>query len=165
MFTLILGYTSKVGPEWLTLGYGLINLVMYSMEVTYLITGALVINMELVEIGPVELELGLTLVILGAGVFGNTCMIKPVIDSIPFLSYIFSSSVTWGHVLQVVFLLLILQTVFENCAKCTEKHGYSFVYYMIAPIIIWSTAYTGAFLETKLYLEYQVLFNVLYQMI
>jgi hypothetical protein len=58
---------------------------MYSMETSFLITGNLNINMEIVEFGPVELELFLATVIASAGIFGNTGMIKPVIDSYPFM--------------------------------------------------------------------------------
>ena len=44
---------------------------MYSMEVHFLITSNLNINIELIEFGPVELEAFLALVIGLAGVFGN----------------------------------------------------------------------------------------------
>lgn len=71
LFTLFLGYVTKVEPGWLLLGYQLINLVMYSMEVHFLITSNLNINIELIEFGPVELEAFLALVIGLAGVFGN----------------------------------------------------------------------------------------------
>jgi hypothetical protein len=98
-FTVFLGYVTKVGPSWYILGYQLINLVMYSMETNFIITNNLNINMELIEFGPVELELMLALIIGAAGVFGNTAMIKPVIDSYPSVSVIFSSSFTWGHLL------------------------------------------------------------------
>jgi hypothetical protein len=127
---------------------------MYAMEVNFLITSELTINMEIIEIGPVELELFLAVVIGAAGVFGNTGMIIPVIDTYPSMSMIFSSSVTWGHCLQMLFLVAILQTVYESFEKCYRKHGYSFVYYTLGPIIIWSTAYSQAYLETKLYMEY-----------
>jgi len=63
---------------------------MYSMEVHFLITNTLNINMELIEFGPVELELLLAVIIGAAGVFGNTGMINPVIDSYPIMSAIFS---------------------------------------------------------------------------
>jgi hypothetical protein len=141
-FTVFLGYVTKVGPSWYILGYQLINLVMYSMETNFIITNNLNINMELIEFGPVELELMLALIIGAAGVFGNTAMIKPVIDSYPSVSVIFSSSFTWGHLLQIFFLVMISQSVFESLEKCTRKHGYSFVYYMLAPLIIWVTAYS-----------------------
>jgi hypothetical protein len=116
------------------------------MEVSYLITSNLTINMEIIEIGPVELELFLAIVIAAAGVFGNTGMINPVIDSYPFMSAIFSSSITWGHCLNFFFLIALSQTVYESLEKCTRKHGYSFVFYMLGPLIIWINAYMGAFL-------------------
>ena len=45
LFTLVIGYVTKVEPGWYTLGYNLINFVMYSMEVCFLLTGSLDINM------------------------------------------------------------------------------------------------------------------------
>ena len=154
MFTIFLGYVTKVGPGCSLLGYQLINLVMYAMEVCFLITTNLTINMELIEFGPVELELFLALIIGAAGVFGNTSMINPVIASYPSMSSVFSASVTWGHCLQCLFFIMISQSVYESLEKCTQKHGYSFIYYMLAPLIIWCTAYVGAFMETRLYMEY-----------
>lgn len=74
-----MGYVTKNGPGFLTLGYQLINLVMYSMEVHFLITATLNINMEIIEFGPVELELFIALIMIIAGIFGNTKMIEPVV--------------------------------------------------------------------------------------
>lgn len=76
--------------------------------------------MELIEFGPVELELFLAIVIGAAGVFGNTGMLKPVIDSYPSVSSIFSPTFTWGHCLQILFLVMIGQTCFESLEKCTR---------------------------------------------
>ena len=67
----MIGYVTKVGPGWYTLGYNLINTVMYSMEVCFLLTGTLDINMQLIDFGPVELELMIALIIGSAGIFGN----------------------------------------------------------------------------------------------
>ena len=119
-FTVFLGYVTKVGPSWYALGYQLINLIMYSMETNFIITGNLNINMELIEFGPVELELMLALIIGAAGVFGNTGMIKPVIDSFPSVAAILSPTFTWGHLLQFFLLLATSNAVYESLEKCTR---------------------------------------------
>ena len=150
----MLGYVCKVGPGWNTLGYNLINLAMYSMEVHYLITSDLTINLDLVEFGPVELELMIALILLACGIFGNEGMIVPVSKSYPSMSAIFSESITWGHCLNVFFLLIISIAVAESLEKCTHKYGHSYIYYMIAPLLIWINGYAGAFLETQLFMEY-----------
>jgi hypothetical protein len=95
----MIGFATKVGPGWYTLGYNLINLVMYTMEVHFLLTSNLTINIDLVEFGPVELELFISLILLAAGIFGNESMIVPVAKSYPSLSSVISESITWGHCL------------------------------------------------------------------
>lgn len=51
---------------------------MYTMEVHFLITTNLNINLDLIDFGPVELEAFLALILFAAGVFDITGIINPV---------------------------------------------------------------------------------------
>lgn len=108
LFTLIIGYVTKVGPGWCTLGYNTINVVMYSMEVCFLLTQDLNINLNLIiEFGPVELELLIALIIASAGIFGNQAMVTPIIEYLPSAAKIISPTFCWGHFLQGLFMLIM----------------------------------------------------------
>lgn len=165
-FTLLIGYVTKVGSGWYVLGYALINVGCYSMEVHFLITKSLNITLDVIEFGPVELELFITLVFIAAGIFGNEGIANPIVDYLPsFASSFVSKTLTGGQCFQAFCFFMLFVAVAENLEKCTHKHGYSFVYYMLGPLIILLTAILGAHLELTSYLEYQVIYNVFFQMI
>ena len=150
-----MGYVTKVEPGWYTLGYNCINFVMYSMEVCFLITHDLNINLELIDFGPVELELTIALIIASAGVFGNKYMIIPVVEYLPNgTKSIISNTFCWGHFLQTLFIMLISYSVYENIDRFYRKGWYNVFYYMSGPFIIMGTGMIGAYLETKTYMEY-----------
>ena len=138
---------------------------MYAMEVCFLLTQDLNINLSLIiEFGPVELELLMALIIASAGVFGNQYMVTPIVEYLPFAASIIPETIYWGHFFQLLFLCLMLQGVYENLERCYNK-GWVVLYFMSGPFLIFLTSLIGAYLQTETYLHYQVLYNLLYQMI
>lgn len=69
LMALILLYIVKMPPGWLTLGIAIINMPMFCMEMSFTLTGSLNINAN-DDLGPVEVELIISLIFLVAGIFG-----------------------------------------------------------------------------------------------
>jgi hypothetical protein len=69
-FALFAGYVLKATPGFMCLSYAAINFVNYSMEMAFIITGEFDQHAGEFDIGPVEIELILTVLFGLAGTFG-----------------------------------------------------------------------------------------------
>jgi phosphatidylglycerophosphate synthase len=77
LMALILLYIVKMPPGWLTLGIAVINIPMFCMEMSFKFTGSLSINAN-DDLGPMEVELIISLIFLSAGVFGVEGLNSPL---------------------------------------------------------------------------------------
>lgn len=68
--SVVVGHLLKLPPGLLNLSYAAVNLPAYTMEIKFIFTGKLVLNPGVDELGPVEMELLLTIIMLICGTFG-----------------------------------------------------------------------------------------------
>ena len=106
MFGHMMGYVVKVPPGWFTLGYALINIPQFAMEVNFFIEGNFKNSDE--YCGPLEIELFLASIFFAAGIFGTDGVNKPLgVSFIP-------DSVHMVHILMMCFILLIANFTLEG---------------------------------------------------
>jgi len=74
---LMLGYITKMPPSLLCLGHCFVNLPQYCMEMSFKLSGNLVMTVG-DDLGPVEVEVIIASIFMLAGVFGNTGLDKPI---------------------------------------------------------------------------------------
>jgi len=108
----------QIAPGWLTLSYGLINMAMYSMEMQFILCGELNI-ITAADIGPVEIELFLSLILFCGGTFGTTGMTQPFVNYLPsFAANFVSETFLCNEALCYVFVFLNLMFIVENTYGC-----------------------------------------------
>lgn len=73
----MLGYITKMPPSLLCLGHCFVNLPQYCMEMSFKLSGNLVMTVG-DDLGPVEVEVIIASIFMLAGVFGNTGLDKPI---------------------------------------------------------------------------------------
>jgi len=79
----ILGYVINLPPGLFCLGYCALNMPMYTMEIKHLITGKLSITAGSMDIGPCEIEVILSMIIISGAVYGSSMVYSPFNDVLP----------------------------------------------------------------------------------
>ena len=79
----ILGYVINLPPGLFCLGYCALNMPMYTMEIKHLITGKLSITAGSMDIGPCEIEVILSMIIISGAVYGSPMVYSPFNDVLP----------------------------------------------------------------------------------
>ena len=112
MFAHIAAYLLRVPPGWLTLGYALINIPQYAMEVNFTISGVLVNCDE--YFGAMETELMVFSIFFFGGLLGTDGINKPLgVSFIP-------DSIHLIHILLSVFFCLQMHFLFDNMSNCMK---------------------------------------------
>jgi phosphatidylglycerophosphate synthase len=129
-YCVLIAYCFGVQDSILEFAFIQINITFYFMEMRQVMTGKLVLIQD--EIGPVEIELMLTLVLFSVGYFGPGLYQSPIGDYFGMdpESYTYISA-TLGHVFLLVFIILFIIFFFDDFMPCLRSNPKKTLYYCI----------------------------------
>jgi hypothetical protein len=127
-----MGYVMRVEPGWLCLSFALINCPMYSMEMQFIFTGKLSITAGDDGIGPVEIEVVLTVIYLLAAIYGIEVLDSSIAAS---LGDWVPKFLLWKHALAGLFIFLLCFFTLENIVRCAKQDLKRTIYYLLNPIL------------------------------
>ena len=141
----VMGYVMRVEPGWLCLSFALINMPMYSMEMNFIFTGSLSITAGDDGLGPVEMEVVMTIVYLLAAIFGieglNSTIAATLGDWVP-------KFLLWKHALASLFIFLLSLFTLENLARCAKHDLKRTIYYLLNPLLCLAFTILAGFMES-----------------
>jgi hypothetical protein len=154
MFAVIMGYVVKVPPGWLTLGFALINIPQFAIEMNFIIDG----NFKNCEeyFGPIETELLIAVVFWSAGFLGTDGINKPI-----GLSFV-PDSILWVHVLLTLFIVLMSYFTLEAWVNCIKVDIAKTLRYGLIPFLTLGIAVFHASLSPESFNEQFVVFHILH---
>lgn len=164
VIALVLGYITKIEPGWLCLGYAIINLPMFCMEMSYMMCGTLKITAN-DDLGPIEVEIIVATIFLAAGFFGISGLEHSVQSSFAaegMIHGLVPESLLWKH--SVIVLALFLYTLFslEGLSSCFAKDPKKTLYNLLCPAITIAIASLSGLFQTETYSEQFVVFHLVH---
>jgi phosphatidylglycerophosphate synthase len=158
MFAVIMGYVVKVPPGWLSLGYCMVNMAQYAMEMNFVINK----NFKNCDeyLGPCEIEVMIAFIFVMAGIFGSEGLNSSISSSL------FAGSVArtlglgmipeyiiWNHLLLGFFIALQMNFIIEAVVSCMRTDLMETIKLALIPFIVLGIAIFHASFDTFLYRE------------
>lgn len=159
LFALFGGYILKAKPGLMCLSFATINYTAYSMEMAFIITGSFDQHAGEFDIGPVEIELILTVLFGLAGVFGYQGVDRGVSEMLPEgVGQYVPEYVRMQHFLAALFSFLIAIFVVENVIKSFKFNPLLALRLTLSPFVPLAPAIIQGWLNTTVFREHFVLF-------